>query len=211
MLRALSPSLKTGLVLFTLLVVTLLYRGEGATWWAVRGVFAAAMVGYLVWVDRRGQAPKTLTLRIEGVEVGDAGTFTQRLRSVFGEAVQLSLPSETRPGLAARIETRETLPMIIKRLRKAGLKMSLMQTEGRLVYTALAGQARVTVRVEGMASPRATVKVQGVDTPVTADAEGRFVVAVPMAVVRKHRRKGFIPATWSKAQVEQRIRVPIPA
>ena len=157
MLRNQTLSTQIGFLLVLLLTGVTLVPSFHWGWLTAKGVLVLAMLGYVWRVNTRDHTPKRLTLRIEGVGEEEAAQFGQQLKGLFGEELTVMPTPKGQNALAVRIEARTTLAAITRRLKRAGLPMSLMGVDGRLNYTAIAGQARMRVEVEGIASPHSKV------------------------------------------------------
>lgn len=210
MLRNQSLSTQIGFLLVLLLTGVALVPSLLWGWLVAKAIAVLILLGYVWWVNTRDHTTKRLTLRIEGIGDEEAKQYEQRLKGIFGETMTVLPSGRGHNALMVRIESETTLAAMTRRLKKAGLGMSLMGVEGKLTYTAMSGQARMRVEVEGIASPHSKVFIAGLDSPATADADGRFKVAVPFALVKQHQSKGYIPAEWRKDQVAKKIRVQIP-
>jgi hypothetical protein len=204
-------STKVGVLLALLLTGVALVPSFHWIWLTAKALLLLSMLFYIWRINTRDNTQKKLTLRIEGVGEEEAGPMGQRLKALFGESLTVLPTSTTQNALMVRIDAKTTLAAIARRLKKAHLPMSLMGTDGRLVYTAIAGQARMRVEVEGIASPHSKVYIADLESPATADKDGRFTVSVPFALVKQHQGRGYIPAVWRKEQISKKIRVPIPA
>lgn len=211
MLRNQTLSTQIGFLLVLLLTGVALVPSFHWGWLVAKAVLVVAMLGYVWRVNTRDRTRKQMTVRIEGVGADEQAHFEQRIRAHFGERVTVQPDPQGRGGLLLRINARTTLAALSRRLRRAGLPMSLMGVDGHLTYTAIAGQAKMQVQVEGVASPHSKVYIANLDRPALADARGRFKVAVPFAVVKRHQSRGFIPAIWRKDRISKKIRVMIPA
>lgn len=204
-------STKVGVMLVLLLTAAALVPSFHWFWLTTKALLLLATLFYVWRINTRDNTHKKLVLRIEGVGEEEPGPIAQRLKALFGESLTVLPGTSSQTALMVRIEANTTLAAIARRLKKAHVPMSLMGTEGRLIYTAVAGQARMRVEVEGIASPHSKVYIADLSEPATADKDGRFKVSVPFALVKQHQGRGYIPAVWRKDQISKKIRVPIPA
>lgn len=177
----------------------------------VQGLLFVLALGYIWYVSRPSTLDKVIEIHIEGVEAGERPRLAKRLRETFGERVITVAPSPDATDLAFRLETRDRFEQVIRRLGGLGLPLGLLAVEGRLAYTTTTAHAHLAVEVKGVASPHAKVYLPGVKEAVEADGRGRFAARVPFSIVRRHQSRGYLPGVWRKDNVEQEMRVPIPA
>lgn len=211
MLRNQTLSTQIGFLLVLVLTGVMLVPSFHWGWLVAKGVLVLVMLGYVWRVNIRDHTRKRLTMRIEGVSDEERAQFTQQLSAVFGDELSVLPTAKGHNALMLRFDAHTTIAALTRRLKRAGLPISLMGVDGRLTYTAIAGQARMRVEVEGIASPHSKVYIANLDAPATADSDGRFKVAVPFSLVKQHQGRGYIPAVWRKDRISKKIRVPIPA
>lgn len=176
-----------------------------------QGTLFAVGLLYVWYVTRPSRVEQRVAIHIEGVESEDRARFGRELRTAFDEDVT---PVASTPGatdMTLTLRTRDSLDTITKKLRGLGLPMGLLTVNTRLGYTTTTARAHLEVEVSGVASPHAKVFLPGVSEPVPTDGRGHFRARVPFTVVRSHASKGYLPGVWRKNDIEEEMRVPIPA
>lgn len=179
-------------------------------WFLVKALLTMALVGHLALNFGRDYVNQRISIEIDGVDEDAVDACVKAVHDALGAyAIVETAPRESGAPLRFTFAQTDSVARVLRAMRRFGPASELVSARTELKFTAQTASARALVEVVGQAPPHAKVLLPGLTTPAEADANGRFRVRLPFAVVREHTRAGVLRGEWRKGHAGDRLEVDI--
>lgn len=173
----------------------------------LKAIAFPALVLYMYYLSAGQFLEKNVSILVADVREDRRDHYRKTLLQNFGSHGPAAPQRESRGEVAIGLKTRRSVEDLKKTADKSDLKIQYEEASVTLRYTSLEAEARMTVQISGRATPGSKVTIEGVAEAIPVGSSGAFTVEAPLALVEKHKERGFIPAKCTKGSLVDDIEI----
>lgn len=153
---------------------------------------------------------KEVKISIKDVRRSKKEEYRKKILNNIKSLGKVSRYEEDSRQVFVSVETKGSIEDVIEQVKKCDLKITLEKAIGYLEYTSLEAEAKMMVTVHGSATPGSEIIIDDIEDSISVDYSGDFAVEVPLSLIQKNQKKGYIPAVCKKGDIKDNIEIPLP-